>query len=89
MTVQFQLNGSEALRDNFMTLIAAKCHLFASGYNIKGQKYLQKLAMHYWEEYVAKLLGVLIDSDLSFNNRLIVNNRITGLSLNPNLAISH
>ena len=70
-----------------MTIIAAKYHLFVSGY--KGVEVFEKLAMHYWEEYVAKLLGVLIDSDLSFNNHLIVNNRIAGLSLNPNLAISH
>lgn len=55
--------------DNFMTLNADKCHLLVSGfkYEVMFAKVGDALL---WEESTAKLLGILIDRDLSFNDHV-------------------
>ena len=59
----------EWFRDNFMTLNAEKCHLFVSGH--KNELMFAKVGdAIIWEEYAAKLLGILIDSNLSFNDHV-------------------
>ena len=55
--------------DNFMTLNTEKCHLLVSG--IKDELMFAKVGdATIWEECVAKLLGILIDSDLTFNDHV-------------------
>ena len=58
----------EWFRDNFMTLNAEKCHLLVSGH--KNELMFAKVGdAIILEECVAKLLGILIDSNLSFTHR--------------------
>ena len=58
---------AEWSRDNFMTLNAEKYYLLASGY--KEEMMSPKiLDAQIWEEYIAKVRGILIGSDLSFDN---------------------
>ena len=57
------MNGSETLNE-FMTLNADKCHLLVSDHE-EELVFAKVDDALIWEEYVAKLLGVLIDSDLS------------------------
>ena len=52
-----------------MTLNADKCHLLVSDHE-EELVFAKVDDALIWEEYVAKLLGVLIHSDLSFNNNV-------------------
>ena len=59
----------EWFRDNFMTLNADKCHLLFSGH--KHEHMFASLSDEtIWEENAVKLLGILIDSNLTFNDHL-------------------
>ena len=61
----------EWFRDNFMTLNADKCHLLFSGH--KHEQMFASLSDEtIWEENAVKLLGILIDSNLTFNDHLKV-----------------
>ena len=52
-----------------MTLNASKCHLLVSGY--KDQLMFAKVGGELlWEEHSAKLLGIIIDSSLKFDNHV-------------------
>ena len=56
-------------RDNYMTLNASKCHLLVSGY--KDEFMFAKVGGELlWEEHSAKLLGIIIDSSLKFDNHV-------------------
>ena len=55
--------------DNFMTLNADKCHLLVSGFKYEAMFAKVGHAL-LWEENTAKLLGILIDRDLSFNDHV-------------------
>ena len=56
-------------RDNFMTLNEGKCHLLVCGHKHECS-FLNIGNTRIWEEYSAKLLGLLIDTDLSFQNHI-------------------
>ena len=59
----------EWFRDNYLTLNADKCHLLASGY--KNEAMFAKVGdALIWEENAVKLLGLIIDSGLTFNNHV-------------------
>ena len=59
----------EWFRDNFMTLNEGKCHLLVCGH--KHECSFANLGNTcIWEEYSAKLLGILIDTDSSFQNQV-------------------
>ena len=52
-----------------MTLNAEKCHLLVSGH--KNELMFAKVGdAIIWEEYAAKVLDILIDSNLSLNDHL-------------------
>ena len=71
----------EWFRDNFMTLNAEKCHLLVSGY--KEEMMFAKVGdALIWKEYVAKLLGILIESHLSFDKhvKMIIKMASTAMS---------
>ena len=61
----------EWFRDNFMTLNADKCHLLFSGHRHE-QMFASLSDETIWEENAVKLLGILIDSNLTFNDHLKV-----------------
>ena len=55
--------------DNYLTLNADKCHLLASGH--KNEAMFAKVGdALIWEENAVKLLGLIIDSGLTFNNHV-------------------
>ena len=56
-------------RDNYMTLNASKCHLLVSGYKDELMFATVGDAL-IWEEVSAKLLGIIIDSSLTFNDHV-------------------
>ena len=59
----------EWFRNNFMKLNAEKCHLLVSGH--KNELMFAKVRdAIIWEECAAKLLGILINSNLSFNDHV-------------------
>ena len=59
----------EWFRDNYLTLNADKCHLLASGH--KNEAMFAKVGdALIWEENAVKLLGLIIDSGLTFNNHV-------------------
>ena len=59
----------EWFRINYMTLNVAKCHLLVSG--MKDEAMFAKFdGTTIWEEDSVKLLGLIIDSDLSFNSHI-------------------
>ena len=59
----------EWFRDNYMTLNAIKCHLLVSG--LKDEHICASVGdAKIWEESSAKLLGILIDSNLSFHSHV-------------------
>ena len=57
----------EWFRDNYLTLNADKCHLLVSGYKCEAM-YASVGDALLWEENSVKLLGLIIDSELTFNN---------------------
>ena len=57
----------ECFRDNYLTFNADKCHLLASGYK-KEAMFAQVGDVLIWEENAVKLLVLIIDSRLTFNN---------------------
>ena len=59
----------EWFRDNYMTLNASKCHLLVSGYKDELMFATVGDAL-IWEEVSAKLLGIIIDSSLTFNDHV-------------------
>ena len=64
-----------------MTLNAEKCHLLVSGY--KEEMMFAKVGdALIWKEYVAKLLGILIESHLSFDKhvKMIIKMASTAMS---------
>ena len=56
-------------KDNYLTLNAEKCHLIISG-NIHDPISAKVGDATIWEEDSVKLLGVIIDSQLTFNNHV-------------------
>jgi hypothetical protein len=59
----------EWFSDNYLTLNADKCHLLASGY--KNEAMFAKVGdALIWKENAVKLLGLIIDSGLTFNNHV-------------------
>ena len=56
-------------RDNFMTLNEGKCHLLVCGHKHECM-FANIGSTRIWEEYSAKLLGIHIDRDLSFQNHV-------------------
>ena len=59
----------EQLRDNYLALNADKCHLLVSGFKYEAM-YASVGDALLWEENSVKLLGLFIDSELSFNNHV-------------------
>ena len=59
----------EWFRDNYLTLNADKCHLLVSGFKYEAM-YASVGDALLWEENSVKLLGLFIDSELSFNNHV-------------------
>ena len=59
----------EWFRDNTLTLNADKCHLLVSGFKYEAM-YASVGDALLWEENSVKLLGLFIDSELSFNNHV-------------------
>ena len=59
----------EWFRDNYMTLNSLKCHLLVSGFEdeLMCAKVGDSLL---WEELSTKLLGIIIDSSLTFDNHV-------------------
>ena len=57
--------------DNYLTLDTDKCHLIVSGYNYEAI-YAKVGDALLWEENSVKLLGLFIDSDLSFHGHVKV-----------------
>ena len=55
--------------DNFLTLNADKSHLLSSGCNVEHMFASVGDAI-IWEENSVKLLGIFIDSNLSFNEHV-------------------
>ena len=74
----------EWFRDNYMTLNASKCHLLVSGF--KDEAMCAKVGDSLlWEEFSAKLLGIIIDSSLTFDNHVKTickkaSQKLTGIS---------
>ena len=59
----------EWFRDNYMTLNVPKCHLLVSGF--RNEAIFAKVGdALLWEENSAKLLGIIIDSSLAFDNHV-------------------
>ena len=56
----------EWFKSNYMKLNQNKCHLLVSGYKYKNI-WIQIGEVKIWESSKQKLLGVVIDRDLSFN----------------------
>ena len=56
-------------RDNFMTLNEGKCNLLVCGHKHECM-FANIGSTQIWEEYSAKLLGIHIDRDLSFQNHV-------------------
>ena len=61
----------EWFRDNYLTLNADKCHLLVTGYKYEAMFAKVGDAL-LWEENSVKLLGLFIDSDLSFHGHVKV-----------------
>ena len=59
----------EWFRDNYMTLNAPKCHLLVSGYRYETM-FAKIEDTLLWEENSAKLLGIIIDSALTFDDHV-------------------
>ena len=59
----------EWFRDNYLTLNADKCHLLVSGFKYEAM-YASVGDALLWEKNSVKLLGLFIDSKLSFNNHV-------------------
>jgi len=59
----------EWFRDNYLALNADKCHLLVSGFKYEAM-YASVGDALLWEENSVKLLGLFIDSELSFNNHV-------------------
>ena len=57
----------EWFRDNYLTLNADKCHLLVSGHKYEAM-YASVGDALLWEENSVKLLGLIIDSELTFNS---------------------
>jgi hypothetical protein len=74
----------EWFRDNYMTLNASKCHLLVSGF--KDEAMCASVGGSLiWEELSAKLLGIIIDSSLTFDNHVKTickkaSQKLTGIS---------
>ena len=61
----------EWFRDNFMILNAEKRHLVSGVSGHKNELMFAKVGdAIIWEEYAAKLLGIPIDSNISFNDHV-------------------
>ena len=74
----------EWFRDNYMTLNASKCHLLVSGFKDELM-YATVGGSLIWEELSAKLLGIIIDSSLTFDNHVKTickkaSQKLTGIS---------
>ena len=57
----------EWFRDNYLTLNADKCHLLVSGHKYEAM-YASVGDALLWEENSVKLLGLIIDCELTFNS---------------------
>ena len=74
----------EWFRDNFMTLNASKCHLLVSGFK-EELMFATVGGSLLWEELSVKLLGIIIDSCLTFGNHVKkikkkASQKLTGIS---------
>ena len=78
----------EWFRDNFLTLNTDKCHLMVSGHKEEAM-YASVGDALLWEEHSVKLLGLFIDSKLTFDIHVQTICKKTSQKLNAILRLAN